>query len=112
MSSTVSSLIPGTSNVETNDEISEKQYLTKKRRSFIPVENKLEEHSVYETDPREQAEDAKAETSESELSGENQPLTSGDSEDSEPEKESEESVASEGENTGITHVNVILFLVC
>lgn len=108
MSSTVSSLIPGTSNVETNDEISDKQYLTKKRRSFIPVENKLEELSVYQIKPKEQAENAKAETSESELSGENQPLTSGDSE---PEKESEESVASEGENTGITNANVILFLV-
>lgn len=108
MSSTVSSLIPGTSNVETNDEISDKQYLTKKRRSFIPVEKKLEEHSVYQIEPKEKAENAKAETSESELSGENQPLTSGDSE---PEKESEESVASEGENTGITNANVILFLV-
>ena len=101
MSNTVSRLIPGTSNVETNDEINDKQYLTKKRRSFIPVENKLEENSVYE--PKEQAEDAEAETSESELSGGNQPVTSGDSEDSkEPEKDTQESLASGEENTGIT----------
>lgn len=88
----MSSLIPDTSNVETKDEIIEKKdnYLTKKRRSFIPVESKLETNSAYETEATETADSPQQETVKNEESSDAHSAASGDSEDSDTGKDSEE----------------------
>lgn len=95
-SNTVSSLIPDTSNVETNDKIIDKKdnELTKKRRSFIPIESKLEAKPAYETETKETADSPEPETVESEKSGDVHSVASGDSEDSATENDSEESALS------------------
>ncbi len=105
-SNTVSSLIPDTSNVETTDEITDKKDhdLTKKRRSFIPVESKLETNSAYETETKETTDSPEPETLQSEESGDAHSVASGDSEDSNTEKDSEEqevSGSAEGMSEGL-----------
>lgn len=84
-SNTVSNLIPDISKEESSKEYSDKndQVLTKKRRSFIPVESNLKEVVVSETKHK------RAETEKNEQSGDTPSVTSGDSEDSNNEKASE-----------------------
>ena len=95
-SNTVSSLIPDTSNVDSSDKIINKKdnELTKKRRSFIPIENKLEAQPAYVTQTKETADSLKAETVESETSGDVHSVASGDTEDSATENDSQESAVS------------------
>lgn len=88
----MSSLIPDTSKVESTDEITDKEDhdLTKKRRSFIPVENKLETNSAFETEAKETADSPEPETDKSKESANVQSVASGESEDSDTGKDSEE----------------------
>ena len=95
-SNTVSSLIPDTSNVETTDTIFDKKdnELTKKRRSFIPMESTLEANPAYETEKKETADSSEEETIKSEQSGDVHSVASGDSEDSATENDSQASAVS------------------
>ena len=95
-SNTVSSLIPDTSNVETSDKIIDKNdnELTKKRRSFIPVEDKLKTQAAYETETKETADSPDAEIVNSETSGDVHLIASGDTGDSASENDSQESAVS------------------
>ena len=92
----MSSLIPDTSNVETSDKIIDKNdnELTKKRRSFIPVESKLNVQPAYETETNETADSPGAEIVESETSGDVHSIASGDTEDSASEHDSQENAVS------------------
>lgn len=95
-SNTVSSLIPDTSNAETTDKIIDKNdnELTKKRRSFIPIESKLEVQPAYETETKETADSIKADAVESETSGDVHSVASGGREESATENDSQESAVS------------------
>jgi len=95
-SNTVSSLIPDTSNVDTTDKIIDKKdnELTKKRRSFIPIESKLDAQPAYVTETKETADSLKAETVESETSGDVHSVASGETEDSATDNDSQESAVS------------------
>ena len=90
-SNTVSNLIPDTSKEESSNEYSDKndQVLTKKRRSFIPVESNLKEVVVSEAKHKRAEGNKEPETEKNEQSGDAPSVTSGDSEDSNNEKASE-----------------------
>ena len=94
----MSSFIPDTSNVETKDEIIDKKdnYLTKKRRSFIPVESKLETNSAYETEATETADSPDTETVQSEESVDVHSVASGDSVTGKDSEEQDASGSAEG----------------
>lgn len=100
-SKTVSSLIPDTSNVETTDKFIDNKHneLTKKRRSFIPIESTLEAKPEYETETKETVDSPEEETNENEQSGDVHSVASGDPEDSGTENDSQESVSGSTEGT-------------
>lgn len=100
-SKTVSSLIPDTSNVETTDKFIDNKHneLTKKRRSFIPIESTLEAKPAYETETKETVDSPEEETNENEQSGDVHSVASGDAEDSATENDSQESVSGSNEGT-------------
>ena len=87
----MSNLIPDTSKESSNAEYSDKndQVLTKKRRSFIPVESNLKEGVVSETKHKRAEGIVEPKTEKNEQSGDAPSVTSGDSEDSNNEKASE-----------------------
>lgn len=95
----MSSLIPDTSNAESSDK--KDNDVTKKRRSFIPVESKLEENTAFETEAKESEDNAEPEKVQREETGEVHKVASGDSEDSETEEDSEEPAESGSGNSGI-----------
>jgi len=100
-SKTVSSLIPDTSNVETTDKFIDNKHneLTKKRRSFIPIERTLEAKPAYEKEAKETVDSPEEETNENEQSGDVHSVASGDAEDSATENDSQESVSGSTEGT-------------